>query len=724
MHRWITIGVVACIVLSGAQTRWAQAESYAPASCTECHVKAQPQLAASVHGGDKAITCMSCHATHGKLNPKAANVPLRRANDLRTCGGCHGSALENYRSTYHGKHQALGKKNVPTCTFCHAGHELPRANPLSPLYMANVAKVCASCHANGKTDKATMAATLNSRGTGTYLYRKNHVGAVLLKLLLILFTLAVVSLGVLFLLQWIRVLRGEPAPEATAWPRWFWVQLALFGLVFAVLDQSGLLLLYASPSGGVVDRMMHTMTRPLMAVFGSDDGRSLAHRLAAIGLIVVVVAHVASYASSRRFRTLVRLPKRWWSTLWAEARRGVAPSEQPALAKGPLLYWILLIGVLLMAASGLAQWNAFRLMKSVGFGAVRYTNIVHEWLGRALAIGFYGIVLGYGVGLRTFGRIIMKRQARATAAAAAVLALIVMMSASACNSGHQAEDIGPLDVTDIPRHGSRVAPPMPGVTARVFPSAETCRGCHEREYNEWKKSYHSKSISGKTFHAMYTIFNFGSKGKRPEYCFYCHAPESKLLGKPYIAKLSSAVLAGNPLPGEGVTCAACHMITKIDPKIHLWTAAAQYDVRSAPPYHALFKTQLTQSSALCSGCHDYDNLNLKHPEKATSRCCTVYRGWETTEAAKKGVTCQACHMGNHMDVMAKGSSPNPMFALTGLKRYLDDRRHVSHIMPGSRDPAMLKKAIGLEFSTASVKGKRITAVLQIENRAGHNIPDG
>lgn len=224
---------------------------------------------------------------------------------------------------------------------------------------------------------------------------------------------------------------------------------------------------------------------------------------------------------------------------------------------------------------------------------------------------------------------------------------------------------------------------------------------------------------------MYTVFNYGTKGKFPEYCFNCHDPATKIAGKSHAEELSVRVLNGESLPSEGVTCAACHMDKNVDPKDYDWTAPATYSINSLPPYHSVFRSDLTLSSALCSSCHDYNALNIPHPEKPTTPCCTVNRDLAKTGYAKQGITCQSCHMRGIMGVKKGGSKfIRTLFSLAGLQRYLDNRNRVSHLMPGGRNADILKKAVKMKFTSAEVNDGVLQVGLELKNKAGHSVPNG
>ncbi len=261
----------------------------------------------------------------------------------------------------------------------------------------------------------------------------------------------------------------------------------------------------------------------------------------------------------------------------------------------------------------------------------------------------------------------------------------------------------------------KATPSLGGVR---LPSPQTCRQCHPREYREWRESYHAKALSTPTFRAMFTIHNL-EEPDRPDKCLYCHAPEAKLLGNE--EELKKRVLEGKVKDGEhGITCVICHSITDA-PETGDSTVPVRLEVPSLPPYHKVRRDRLTTSERLCSSCHNY---NSGH--RGDVPCCTINREWRVTSFARKGISCQSCHMRDRMGVKVPslwGRIKRSLFALTYLDRYMDDRDRVSHRFPGPRDPDFLRKGVEMVLKL-SRDGDKVTARVEVLNRAGHRIPNG
>ncbi|GBC81584.1 hypothetical protein HRbin10_00696 [bacterium HR10] len=271
-----------------------------------------------------------------------------------------------------------------------------------------------------------------------------------------------------------------------------------------------------------------------------------------------------------------------------------------------------------------------------------------------------------------------------------------------------------------------------------LPSAETCKPCHEEIYNQWRRSYHARSIHEPTFRAMLTIFAYNTRGANPEvwgpnyeFCFNCHAPEVKITNNS--AELAKQVLSGGEIKSEGVTCAICHSIEWVtdvpDPKVPI-----ALDVGLTPPYHKVKRTSLFGRSELCSACHDYNNpravvshqVYASNPEVTGVPCCTVNRDWKKTSYAREGITCQSCHMREERQVVRLSGFDrvkNMLYALAGLMRYRDDRGRVDHTFPGGRSEELLRRAVRMEIE-AEPAGEEIRATVALTNLTGHSIPNG
>jgi formate dehydrogenase gamma subunit len=122
-----------------------------PVSCAKCHVEQSETYGASVHGlalqnGEKgAASCKDCHDTHGVLPPTSPASPLHYSKLAETCGGCHEKEALETAASVHGKALAAGHREAPTCTDCHAEHEIHALKGSTPKLSADT---CSNCHAS------------------------------------------------------------------------------------------------------------------------------------------------------------------------------------------------------------------------------------------------------------------------------------------------------------------------------------------------------------------------------------------------------------------------------------------------------------------------------------------------------------------------------------------------------------------------------------------------
>jgi hypothetical protein len=245
----------------------------------------------------------------------------------------------------------------------------------------------------------------------------------------------------------------------------------------------------------------------------------------------------------------------------------------------------------------------------------------------------------------------------------------------------------------------------------------TCRVCHEKVYDEWKKSLHSQSV----IHTLggirnFMVFGLGKWDKPVNKenlmrCLHCHAPSMenasealfKEVGELVISAFDGKEEAREKLSLLNVNCIVCHNTHAIieknlrgEPKKNVYYGPTG----KATPAHGTEKSPAITASIFCSQCHW-----LFTPKDGDSLYCnTLYGSYQDAYRGTGGTaTCQDCHM------KSKGRG---------------------HTFPGAYNLDMVREGIGLEIQAAGVKlqpGKGIpTAIVTIglTNNAGHRIPDG
>lgn len=248
-------------------------------------------------------------------------------------------------------------------------------------------------------------------------------------------------------------------------------------------------------------------------------------------------------------------------------------------------------------------------------------------------------------------------------------------------------------------------------------SAESCSGCHNTIYNQWKSSMHANSTALKDpiHRYMYeqvmgspTQKNLRKNDKYPM-CLKCHAP---------LAALDNETdLSANPVYNEGVTCTVCHgiesfkgsktrdgkMLYGVDAytfthdKKYLNAGSGKDYAKNrdalAARYHIAVglkgNATVLRTNDTCMGCHD-----VRKNGKGNNICET---GNEYRDSKSK-TNCVSCHM--------------PV--VNGM---------VDHSIMGGHDPKMVSR--GLKMTLSGVKTKdQVTAELTLTNRLPHDLPTG
>ena len=232
----------------------------------------------------------------------------------------------------------------------------------------------------------------------------------------------------------------------------------------------------------------------------------------------------------------------------------------------------------------------------------------------------------------------------------------------------QLRDSEPLAPGMAERDPSQAADPHEALwTENCYPSAETCRKCHPSQYEEWRASGHAYAMVSPMFHRFEQAMTDYTRGTVGYFCVRCHSP----VGTQLKIDRSTSALDVPPVVREGVTCIACHRIredywrsngdrriepgnifqpvgsgsnghglaTALQHADELKLKTSPHDSRPGQPIHksSYFFKPLTNSD-ICVSCHQV----AVHPGIWLE---VVHAQYRNGPAAKKGITCQQCHMG-------------------------------------------------------------------------------
>jgi hypothetical protein len=256
----------------------------------------------------------------------------------------------------------------------------------------------------------------------------------------------------------------------------------------------------------------------------------------------------------------------------------------------------------------------------------------------------------------------------------------------------------------------------------------SCKGCHEKIFEEWGKSAHARSLigTGRTIGGFKGMIAAGLKGaftkagvketkaikvEHLSWCLKCHLPQINDATDAVAQQLAEAFEKGDraTLAKVNINCLVCHNTKAI---LHKWqdgepekgvVYGSKEDIHPDPVYKAMKKSVVMKEAAVCGQCHGL-GPNFEFPQ--ASQCATLYGSYLHAYIPAGGTeTCQDCHMKKD----GKG-----------------------HLMPAYSDRDMAKRAVDVEVTTLGyqflMKPGDLRPVakvaVKITNKAGHRIPDG
>jgi hypothetical protein len=251
--------------------------------------------------------------------------------------------------------------------------------------------------------------------------------------------------------------------------------------------------------------------------------------------------------------------------------------------------------------------------------------------------------------------------------------------------------------------------PLTAVHSTTHPSIDRkqCVQCHAPIAEEWRQSYHFKSLTGPMWKDVRQMgyMKIFDRVRKP--CLNCHAPANVLdlphktgvtadrsdngqgLGvecTPNLLKNAKGVLPSVRSDDSemGVDCVTCHV------SLRGIVGAGRRPTESHETLaDSRFQDPMITSAEFCITCHG-----------------SAVHAWEKSGYAASGVSCLDCHM---PVVRAPSISGGP------------ERLRRSHLFPADKDLNMLRAAV--EASIEVTPARR--AVVRIKNRGvGHYLPSG
>ncbi len=237
--------------------------------------------------------------------------------------------------------------------------------------------------------------------------------------------------------------------------------------------------------------------------------------------------------------------------------------------------------------------------------------------------------------------------------------------------------------------------------ASQYPAASDCGVCHEKHYREWAASPHSYAQLSPVFNAMHATTVKRNTGTNGDFCIRCHSAIGMDLGEPIFAPNATR----SPVSREGVTCIMCHRVNKdfgkisgrldlvkgdiytpvtgplgneilnqaiADPDIRVKVSDDDPNTRAAKVHRDVDSFFHITTSQFCGICHDVTLMNGFRLEEAFSE-------YKESPAAKRGESCQDCHMGTEPGI-ASGYETGPAAVVKGYKTA--DRKLTDHMMIG------------------------------------------
>ncbi len=248
--------------------------------------------------------------------------------------------------------------------------------------------------------------------------------------------------------------------------------------------------------------------------------------------------------------------------------------------------------------------------------------------------------------------------------------------------------------------------------------SSSCKECHEKIYEQWEKSHHSRSLMGIDDQMLLSpvLKRIAKPGIPLEQlvgrdfpCFKCHFPQAKYGTDGVAREIAVASLKNDKAAVRklNISCLVCHNDKAV---VHgRPEKGVVYGGKDIPDHkdRPVKNSPLLKNSLMCGQCHGLGPV-LDSPEMPV-QCATIYGSYLHRYIPSGGTrTCQECHMKDRDHYMP------PDF---------NQREDLS---------ARLKESLPMEIETHAYTYRpkedasfpMVVVKTKITSKAGHRIPDG
>lgn len=287
---------------------------------------------------------------------------------------------------------------------------------------------------------------------------------------------------------------------------------------------------------------------------------------------------------------------------------------------------------------------------------------------------------------------------------------------------------GDKDAQFYPSRAKATQNPMP---PHAFESSQTCAGCHQEIYNQWKESVMAQAWEDPIYRGLIAKASEATGGATDNFCIGCHSPIGLTTG-------TASAVGEDTGHAPGVDCESCHNISAstgngngayvLTPKMFGKSLKFGPRADAQSPYHDTAYSELHTKSEFCATCH-----NVTHPfnELAVER---TYDEWRDSVYNAQGIECQDCHMApepglyksSPMGKERKDGIASHYFAAANTTLY----KHFGSEKMAERATKVLQSAATIEITSVKellkVYGARFYEVkVKVTNvGAGHKLPTG